>query len=262
MKTYRVLVVVLSLLVLWLAYLVLFSSKKPAVEETKAMWHTNTVERWRTNTVEMWRTNNVGVEHTNTIVQTVTNEVIKEVPASLSPAERQAATVGYKYSKAPQVSDGSDSLYKAGPVAVEVHIDEDAATFLTEKPDAVKNKVELALRSRNIPVAETSPYRLNLDISAIWRTDVPQVAILRVRLDLKQNVALQRQSDIIECNGIVWSTATSRLIRAIYASQELKDCLQDPVDKFCNDYLKAKEREKEVESRIPALPQGFLSGGK
>jgi len=262
MKTYRVLVVVLCSLVAWFAYLALFAAKKPGAEITKEMWYTNTVERWRTNTVEVWRTNTVGGERTNTVVQTVTNQVIKEVPASLSASERQVAALGYKYSHAPSVIDGSDTLYKASPVAVDVHIDESAATFLKENTDAVKNSVELSLRSRSILVAEKSPCHLKVNIAGTWRTDVPRVAILTLRLELRQNVALQRQGDIIECGGIVWSTETSKLVRTFNTTEELKTCLQEPVDKFCNDYLKAREREKEVGSRIPALPQDFLSGGK
>src|SRR5215831_12870337 len=99
MKTYRILVGVLSLLVVLLGYLALSASRKPATELTKEMWHTNTVEKWYTNTVERWHTNALEMSRTTTLVQPVTNEVvkevIKEVPIKLSELERQAAISGY-----------------------------------------------------------------------------------------------------------------------------------------------------------------------
>jgi hypothetical protein len=261
MKAYRLLTIVLALLVVWLGYLQLFRSGKPASEPVKEIWQTNTVERWHTNTVERWHTNTVNVEvlRTDTVLQTVTNEVIKEVPAKLSALERRAATAGYKFVNAPLLAKRSDPLYKASPLAVDVHIQESATGILSEGTDAVKKRIVSALSSRSIPVAEKSPYRLSLGISALWRTDAPSVALLMFKMELKENVALQRQGDIFQSAGIVWSTATSRLIRRVDTGEEVNNLMQDQLKQFCNDYLSAKEAEKDIESRIPPIPKDFLS---
>ena len=261
MKTHRTLIIVLSLLVVGLGYIAI-SGRRKLGEQPEAMWRTNSVERWHTNTLELWRTNIVEVARTNIVVQPVTNEVIKEVPAKLSVVERRAATVGYKYINAPSLESGSDILYKTSPLSVDVYVDDVAAKILGEDANALRQTCEAFLGSRSILVAEKSPYHLSLNVSAAWRTDVPRVALFTSRLELKENVALQRQSDVIQCAGIVWSTATSRLLRTINMEQEVKRCIEEPLDKFCNDYLKAKEREKAVESRIPPIPNDFLSEGK
>ena len=174
MKTYRILIVVLSMLVLGLGYLALSNSKKPPVEVAKEMWHTNTVERWHSNSVE--------VSHTTTVMTPVTNEVVKEVvkevPARLSALERQAAVSGYNFINAPLLETTSERLYKANPITVDVSVSPSAAGMVTEDPASITKSIELALGSRNIPVAEKSPYHLSLNISRSWGTDVPGVGVL------------------------------------------------------------------------------------
>jgi hypothetical protein len=270
MKTYRALVGILSVLVVVLAYLAWSGHNKPAEQTAKEMWYTNTVERWHTNTVEkspadamqISRSTTLVQPVTNTLVQTVTNEVIKEVPAKFSALEKRAASVGYKYLNAPSLENGSDALYKAGPIAVEVNVGAGAASVVTEKPEAIKSRMEAALRSRNIPVAEKGSYHLKLNLNRPWATDSPGVSLISSRLELRENVAAQRQSDVVACSGIVWSTSTSKLVRTFRGADEMDACIQEPLDKFCNEYLKAKEGEKTVEARIPAFPNDFLAEGK
>jgi hypothetical protein len=249
-------------LVVVLAYLAWSGHSKPTAETAKEMWYTNTVERWHTNTVEKWFTNAMEISRTTTLTQPVTNEVIKEVPAKFSQLERRAAASGYKYLNAPSLEGASDVLYKTGPMAVEVNVSEGAANIVTETPAAIKKRAEEALRARNIPVAEKAPYRLRLNLNRLWATDVPGVCLLSSRLELRENVSAQRQSDVVACSGIVWSTATSKLVRSSNGADELNACIQEPIDKFCNDYLKAKDGEKTVEARLPAFPNDFLVEGK
>jgi len=262
MKTYRILVVVLSLLVLCLAYLALSGHRNAAGEQVKEMWYTNTVELWRTNIVELWRTNTMEVSVTKTLMQPFTNEVVKEVPARLSAAERRAALVGYKYLNAPSLSDGSDTLYKAGPLAVDVSVLPNVPKVLQADADALKKQIELALNSRSIPVDGKSPSHLSLAVAPVWATDMPRVALLRFRLELREQAASERQGDIVDCGAVVWSTEKSKLVRTAVTSEDVKDSVQEEVDKFCQDFLKAKEAEKTVESRLPAIPADFLSEGR
>jgi hypothetical protein len=265
MKTYRTLTIALAVLAALFAFLWLSGGKKPAVEQanelwhtnTAQLWHTNTVQLWCTNTVDRWRTNTVQVEHTNTVVQTVTNEIAKEVPARLSAQEKQAGTAGFKYLNAPSLAEGSSALFKASPVAVEVLLDDSATKTLTEGPDGVRQAFEAALGSRNIPVAANSPGQLSLSIQQSWATDVPRVALLSFRLELRETVALQRQSDVVKCPAVVWSTKLFKLVRTFNTQEEVKQAVQDAVGRFCDDYAKAKESEKEVESRVPAVPSVF-----
>jgi hypothetical protein len=42
----------------------------------------------------------------------------------------------------------------------------------------------------------------------------------------------------------------------------LDSCIQDPIDGFCKEYLKARDREKEIASRVPAVSPDFLSEAK
>ncbi len=263
MKTERVIIAILAVLVLLLGYLQFFG-KKPATEtvandKPAENWHTNSVVMWQTNTIERWQTNTVQVMCTNTVVQPVTNEVIKEVAAKLTPAERQAATVGYKYMKAPTLADGSDSLYKVSPISVSVAVDESARSILGGDTSSLSKKIEEVLRARNVPVAAGSPYSLRLTVGSSWRTDVPRTALLNYRLELTQNVALQRQDDLVQCGGTVWSTGSSQLARTVNAVEDVSLGLEQPLEKFCKDYLSAKQKEKELESKIPALPSDFLS---
>jgi len=264
MKTYRILVVVLSALVLCLGYLALSAHKKPETEMAKEMWYTNTVEKWQTNTVEKWFTNTLGVSRSTTVVEPVTNEVIKikEVPAKLSDLERRAATVGYKYINAPLLENSTDALYKASPLAVQVSLDESASKLVTEDRAAIKKQIEAVLQSRSIPVAEKSTHRLKLNIGGQWQTDVPDVSLLEYELELKEDVALQRQDDAIRCAGIVWRSLTYKLTREFNNAEDLNAALREAIGKFCDDYLKAKASEKMVESRIPSIPSDFLAGGR
>ena len=279
MKTDRVLVIVLSLLVLWLGYLQL-SRKKPISEPPREMWHTNTVavdqwhtntvavNQWHTNTMNLWRTNTLTLNqwhtntvelwHTNTVVQNFTNEIVKEVPAQLSPAARDAATIGYRYLNAPLAANASDALYKAGPIAVEVNMAACDRSLAAENTALVKKNAEAALRSRNIAIGESSPHRLSITIAPVWNTDVPKVAIMAFRLDLKEKTVLQRQNDLVRFNSILWSSAGSSLVRKVSVEEDLTAGVQEQIDKFCKDYLKAKETEKGLESRIPTMPNGFL----
>jgi hypothetical protein len=262
MKTDRVLNIVLCLVVVCLAYLVLARGGKPEGGKPTEMWRTNTVEMWRTNTVEMWRTNTVEMWRTNTILRPVTNEVIKEVPARLSPLAKRAATVGYKFLNAPLLAQKSDSLYKASPIAVEVSVDGSLRNLVAADTDSVRKGIEQALRSRGISVADKSPYHLSLNITGLWTTDVPSVALFMFRLELREKVALLRQGDAVECAGSVWTTAALGTARKDSVAKDVKAFTQTQVDKFCNDYLQAKGREKEIESRLPTVPDDFLSEGK
>jgi hypothetical protein len=40
--------------------------------------------------------------------------------------------------------------------------------------------------------------------------------------------------------------------------EDLAAGVQEQIDKFCKDHLKAKETEKGLESRIPPMPNAFL----
>ncbi len=257
MKTYRIWIGALSLAVVVLACLLLFGRAKPAGEKPREMWYTNTVEAWHTNVVEKWRTNTIEVERPTTV--TVTNEIIKEVPAKLSELERQAAIVGYKYIQAPLLTNSCDALYKTSPLAVEVHITESAKHLLTGATGTIRKRAEDVLRSRSIPVAEESPYHLSLSIATLWETDLPRVALLVYRLELRGTASLERQNDIIKSAGSLWSTSTSQLVRTGSVMQDVSKSLQEQVGKFCQDYLDAKGKEKEIESRTPAIPADFLS---
>ena len=263
MKTQRVAIVVLSLLVLVLGY---FAFRKSAPETpptntaetprpspaTVEMWHTNSVERWRTNTEFL----------TNTVVQTVTNEVIKEVPARLSDDEKQAGIVGYKYLHAPTVENAGDALYKLGPIATDVFVDAGTSTALGVTTDDLKKKVEDALRSRSVDVTEKSPHVLRVNLSPLWSMSDPRVALVRCRLDLKDVAAVRRQDDIIKVDGIVWTTTTAKFVRTINMPEGVGSCLQDALDKFCNDYREAQEKQKDIENRLPKIAPDFLSGGQ
>ncbi len=258
MKTERVVIGVLAVLVLLLGGMQLFGGKKPATEKTVVeMWHTNTVEMWHTNTVDKWCTNVTEVTSTNTVIQPVTNVVVKEVAARISPQVRQAATLGYKYSHAPALNDPTAALYKVGPVGVEVVV-EDTALDVTGDADNVRRTVEEVLKSRQVPVAAKSPYTLHLKVASSWRTSVPRTALLNYRLELRDAVALERRNDLLKCGGVVWSTANNQLTRTGAAAQDVKGAIQDAVLKFCKDYAKAKDTENQLEARIPTVPSDFL----
>jgi hypothetical protein len=219
---------------------------------TLDLWHTNTVVQRETNTVEMW--------HTNTVVQNLTNEVIKEVAAQLSPTAKQAVTAGFKYLNAPISAGGIEALYGVSTVAVDVVMNGLDQGLTAEHADTVRKSAEGILRDRSIPISGTSPHRLVVTITLLWKSDVPRVAIIACRLDLKEKVAIQRQGDVIRSDGIVWSTADAKLVRTFQMEEELKTAVQDQLEKFCSDYLKAKETEGDVKSRIVPMPQDLLSG--
>ena len=157
MKTSRILIVVLSLLVLWLGYLQLSKTRTPAAGPSKDLWHTNTVNLWHTNTVTQWRTNTAEMWRTNTVVQNFTNEIVREVPAKLSPAAREAATAGYRYLNAPLAASASDALYKAPQIAVEVNTKACDRTQVAEDAATIKKNVEAALRAQGVATGDGSP---------------------------------------------------------------------------------------------------------
>jgi hypothetical protein len=265
MKNNRTLTIVLAVLTVLFAFLWLSGRKKAADQaqdsgraNTVQVERTNTVQLWHTNTIEKWRTNTVQVDHTNTVVQTVTSEVVKEVPAKLSAEEKSAGAAGVKYLNAPGLVAGAGSLYKATPIAVQAQIEAAANGIINGGSVAVKKTVEAALSSRSIPVDAKSPQQLNLGISVIWTTDVPSVALLSFRLELREAVALQRQGDIVKGPAAVWSTTSSKLVRTASGSEDLNEAVNEVVARFCDDYAKAKETTKAVESRVPAVPPVFL----
>jgi len=258
MKTYRNLVSVLAVLAVLISGLCVSCGKKPVVAEQpqqppQEMWHTNTVEMWHTNTVEMWYTNTVEVQHTNTVVQTVTNEVIKHIPAKLSAEQLQASATGHKFTSAPAVEGKSDPLYKVTPLAVTVNIDDKAASVLGANADAVTRSLDFALSSQAIPRAAQSPYNLILDVTSLWKTDEPRVAILELTLDLKQTATVQRGGDLIKCPAVVWTTTVTRLIRTVDIPNEVRLAVNDVVGQFAKDWLQAKKDEASVQAKIPAF---------
>ncbi len=259
MKTYRTLVVVLSLVVLWLGYVQLFKNK-PVSAPPREMWHTNTVNLWHTNTVVVnsWHTNTAELWRTNIVVQNFTNEIVKEVPAQLSPAAREAAAVGYRYLNAPLAANTSDALHKTGPIAVDINMAGFDASLVAEYTALVRKSIEETLRSRNIAIGATSPHRLSITITPVWNTDVPRVAIMAFGLDLKEKTVMQRQGDLIRFDSVLWSTAGSKLVRKVSVEEDLASGTQEQLEKFCKDFLKAKETEKSLEIRVPTIPNGFL----
>jgi hypothetical protein len=261
MKAYRISIVVLSILVVVLGILALTGRTKPTAAEPNVVerWQTNTVDRWQTNVVELWRTNTVEVARNSVLRETVTNEVIKPVPAKLSASERQAATLGYMYINAPSIDDQTYALYQASPVTLEVTVDRSASNVFTAGPETIKKKLENDLSSQGIPLAQKSPYKLNLKMDAVWVASLPSVALVTSSLELKDNVVVKRQEAVLQYPGTLWNASTSRLVRTGGLQGELDACLRDVADKFCRDYLKAKENAKEVESRLPKLPSDFLA---
>ena len=260
MKAYRISIVVLSILVVVLGILALTGRTKQTAEPSVVeRWQTNTLDHWQTNVVELWRTNTVEVQRNSVLKETVTNEVIKPVPAKLSASERHAATLGYMYINAPSIDDQTYALYEASPVALEVTVDRSATNAFMAAPDTIKRKIEEALSSQGIPLAEKSPYKLNLRIDAVWTASLPSVALVTSKLELKDNVVVKRREAVLQYTGTLWNASTSRLVRTGGVQGELDACLKDLTDKFCRDFLKAKETAKEVEARLPKLPSDFLA---
>ena len=234
MKANGVLIVLLCLLVALLAFLALTGRIRFGGEAAQERWFTNNVEH--TNTVELWRTNVVDKWQTNaaqSLPMVVTNEVIKEVPAKLSASLRQDAVAGYKYLNAPSLGEGGGALYKASPIAVDVLVEPKAASLMTEGTNGIRDSIKANLTSRSIQVADKSPYDLSFNLTLPWSSDVPRMGLLNVRVELRENAALQRQGDIVGSSAIVWSTETSKLVRASSAAEEVKAALQEPLDRFC-----------------------------
>lgn len=261
MKPDRIAHVVLVALALLFAVLYFTKKEKPlAPQAPREIHHTNTVDRWHTNTVETWRTNTVELWRTNTVVQRVTNEVIKEVPAKIPEAARSAAALGHQHGHAPSLSNRGDLLYKAAPLAAEITMNDSARALLpSPQADALKRRVEDALRTRGISVADNSPYHLRLNISALWATDTPRAVLFMFRLELVEEVLVSRQADAFKCPGSVWSITSFRTPATDAPAEEVALCIQTQIDKFCTDYLQAKEHEKEIQSRLPTMPEDFFS---
>ena len=261
MKSERIVIVLLSLLVVGIAFWA-FRKKgeempQPGHAETKSsnptdLWHTNIVERWRTNTETI----------TNTVLQPITNEVIKEVPARLAGDARQAAILGYKFNHAPILEDTSEALYRVGPVAVEVYLDAGSAAILGENMDELRKKVESALAARKVPLQEQGTQRLRVNVTPRWRMSDPRVAMVSCNLELLETVALDRQGDLIKHSTVVWSTSTSQFVQTMNMEQAIDKCIESPINRFCDDFLRAKEHEKEIRSRIPSVPAGFPSAAE
>ncbi len=261
MKPDRIANIVLAVLVLLLAVLYFSQKEKPLPpQEPREVHHTNTVERWHTNTVERWQTNTLELWRTNTVVDRVTTEVTKEVPAKISEAVQSAAALGYKFGHAPSLTARSDALYRATPLAADVVMNDSARALLPRAyGDVLKNRIADSLRTRGIATADNSPCRLRLSISTLWATDVPRILLLQFRLELVEDVFLVRQADVLKCPASVWSIATLKTPAADALAEEVTFCAQGQIDTFCADYLQAREHEKQIQARLPAIPADFLS---
>jgi hypothetical protein len=264
MKPDRILNIVLGIVVVILGFLFLSKSNRspepPPVAKPVELWRTNTVELWRTNTVDRWRTNLVEKWRTNTVVETVTKEVVKEVPAPLSSAEKQAAVAGYRGLNAPQLATPSDALYKVGSLAVDLQMNESTRSLLTEEEvDAIRAQVEGALRSQGLSIASGSPHRLKVQVTTLWTIDVPRVALLSFRLELEEQVLALRNTDLVQSSGVVWSSSRLGTLGRDSLADELKKLLQGQVRQFNDDVRKAKQKEKEIEARLPKIPADFVS---
>lgn len=262
MKTYRIIIVVLLLIVGWLAYELVAGRERSGAPQPAELWHTNAVEVWHTNTIDVWHTNTVEAPLTNTVVQTVTNVVTKEVPASLTALQRKAATTGYKYLNAPQITNPTDALYKASPLALSVDVAPNAAQVLKEDANSLRQTMSRILSSLGIPVAQDSPYHLRLRLSAPWRTDVPNVQLIDYRLELNQTVAAQRQDDLLRMRGTLWSSDLTKLVNLSYLPEDADSDLQQLLDQFKTAYQKAKADEQSVSAQLPTIPSDFLPEGK
>jgi len=91
---------------------------------------------------------------------------------------------------------------------------------------------------------------------------VPGVNLLVSKLELRENVVLKRQSEVIACLGVAWSKGTSKLARNFNLANEVKAAIQEAIDKFCDDYIEAGRAEKVAESLLPTMPHDFLAEGR
>jgi hypothetical protein len=259
MKAERVVTTVLGALVILLSIILLFKKEKPSAETPKEIWHTNTVEIWRTNSVVQWRTNTIELWRTNLVSQQVTNEVVREIPARLSDAVKAAAILGYKYGKAPTIAPGSDLLYKATPVSLQIQVQESAKDLLSKADiNALHAEGERTLRSHNIPITRDSPYQLRLLITSVWSTDVPGMASCILKLELREDVVAMRQSNAVKFESVAWSS--TRLGTALKgdAAGELSRHIQAQIEQFCADAARAKGREQAIEAALPKVPDELL----
>jgi len=260
MKPERILTIILGVAVVVLAIICSSQRRRPLPQEPKEIRQTNTVEVWRTNTVERWRTNTMELWRTNTVLQVVTNEVVKEVPAKIPDAVQKAALLGYRHGNAPAIAGGSDALYKATPLSVLLRMNDSAKDFLSDgDADAIKKEMEGKLRSQSIPVANDSPYQLRLSLSALWTTDVPRRVLFMFRLELSEGALLLRQSDVVKGEAVSWNSTKLGTLSKDNLVQDLRDSIQTQLGQFCQDFAKTKDRQKAIESRLPAVPADFLT---
>jgi hypothetical protein len=109
-----------------------------------------------------------------------------------------------------------------------------------------------------VATVENSPYVLWIDVRELWKTDVPAVSYCAVILELKQEVLLKRQEDVVRCEGSVWRSVNLALVPKATRVEELAKNLQTQLGEYCSEVEKARTSESRIESALPKIPASFI----
>jgi hypothetical protein len=235
---------VLALLAGFFAALYFFSPrtvetvKEVTKEKPVEVVLTNTVERWLTNEVEKWRTNEVEV------VRNV------EVPAKLNEGQ-QFAVEFFARSLVAQVLTNEEALYKLPSFDVRVGINDNVRRIVSE--DEIKTKFELTLRSHGIKISEESLPTVWFTVEGIWN-DSLNVLSYSLRLRLTEPATVMREGEIWRVLADTYSEGAYGYAGRNVGKGALLDAAQQYAEIFVNKYLKAKERQDAIHSKLVRLP--------
>ncbi len=91
---------------------------------------------------------------------------------------------------------------------------------------------------------------------------MPDRVLFLFRLELSEAVLQFRQSDVVKGEAVSWASTKLSTLPKDDLAVELRKSIQAQLDQFCRDYARAREGEKAIESRVPAVPADFFSGSE
>ncbi len=185
----------------------------------------------------------VPVQVTTTVTNNITNDIpvtvekIVEIPAEIPPVFGLYEAFCTNYFSAQFATNDFDALKGIGTLKVTVSLGSALARVIGE--ESARAKFELKLRQLGVPVSESAPFWVNLNVNGLWDDQYNVTLTYTIRTSVSEVQTIPREDAFHRTIITSWQNGVFGFAGRNVAPDAIAKAIEGEAEKFANAYLRA-----------------------
>jgi hypothetical protein len=185
----------------------------------------------------------VPVQVITTITNSITNNIpvtiekIVEIPAEIPPIFKLYEAFATNYYSAEFTTNDFDALKGIGTLKVTVSLGSALNRVIGE--ESARAKFELKLRQLGVPVSESAPFWVNLNVNGLWDDQYNVTLTYTIRTSVSEIQTIPREDAFHRTIITTWQNGVFGFAGRTIAPDTIAKAIEAEAEKFANAYLRA-----------------------